>query len=76
MQERSGKKIFNGIAVGRIKFYAKADSTIIRTKVEDIEMEIARYETAKENAIKQLNGLYEKALVKVGETNAEIFKVI
>lgn len=75
MEIKAGKKIFNGIAIGRIKFYAKADSTITRTKVEDIEAEIARYETAKETAIEQLNNLYEKALAEVGEANAEIFNV-
>lgn len=75
MEEKTGKKIFNGIAIGKIKFYAKSDNTITRTKVENTEAEIARYEAAKETAIEQLNGLYEKALAEVGEANAEIFNV-
>lgn len=75
MEIKAGKKIFNGIAIGRIKFYAKADNTITRTKVDDVDAEIARYEAAKETAIQQLNGLYEKALAEVGEANAEIFNV-
>lgn len=75
MEEKTGKKIFNGIAIGKIKFYAKSDNTITRTKVENTEAEIARYEAAKEKAIEQLNGLYERALAEVGEANAEIFNV-
>ncbi|MCH5275011.1 MAG: phosphoenolpyruvate--protein phosphotransferase [Lachnospiraceae bacterium] len=75
MVEKSGKKIFDGIAIGKIQFYVKTDHQIIRVKVADSEAEIARYEAAKEEAIKQLTALYEKALNEVGEVNAEIFNV-
>jgi phosphotransferase system enzyme I (PtsI) len=75
MEERSGKKIFNGIAIGKIKFHAKAENLVVRVRVNDPDAEIARYEAAKEKAIEQLNALYEKALVEVGEANAEIFNV-
>ena len=75
MEERVGKKIFNGIAIGKIKFYAKAENKVVRTKVTHVEAELARYEKAKEAAVHQLNELYEKAVVEVGETNAEIFNV-
>lgn len=75
MEERSGKKIFGGIAIGKIKLYKKAESKVVRTKVDNTEAEIQRYEEAKGKAIEQLNLLYEKALVEVGEANAEIFNV-
>lgn len=75
MQEASGKKIFSGIAIGRIKFYTKTDSKVTRIKVDDIKAELAKYEKAQKAAIEQLNGLYEKALAEVGEANAEIFNV-
>ena len=75
MDKKSGKKIFNGIAIGKIRFYAKAENQVPRTKVEDVDAEIARYEDAKETATGQLEKLYEKALVEVGEANAEIFNV-
>ncbi len=75
MEERAGKKIFNGIAIGKIKFYEKADNKVTRRRVDDVEAEIARYEAAKEEAVRQLNALYEKAVVEVGEANAEIFNV-
>ena len=75
LETRSGKKIFNGIAIGKIKFYAKAENVVTREKIEDAQAEYARYEAARGKAIEQLNGLYEKALKEVGEANAEIFNV-
>lgn len=75
MEDRIGKKIFNGIAIGKIRFYSKAENKVARVKVADPAAEIARYQAAREKAIEQLGDLYEKALVEVGEANAEIFNV-
>lgn len=75
MDKKVGKKIFNGIAIGKIKFYAKKENRVSREKIENTEAEIARYEEAKSEAVKQLEKLYEKALKEVGEANAEIFNV-
>ena len=75
MLEAAGKKIFNGVAIGKIKFYKKSENKVVRTQVSDPAAELARYEAAKETAIEQLNQLYEKALAEVGEENAEIFNV-
>ena len=75
MKEYYGKKIFGGIAIGKISFYSKNQNVVVRKKTDDSEGEIARYEAAREKAIEQLHGLYEKALKEVGEMNAEIFEV-
>lgn len=75
MERLTGKSIFNGIAIGRILFYSKNQQQVKRNKVEEAENEIARYETAKATAIEQLQGLYDKAVEEVGETNAMIFEV-
>lgn len=75
MESFQGKKIFNGVAIGTIKCYAKAQNQVVRKKIEDSEAELARYEAAKQEAIKQLHNLYEKALKEVGQMNAEIFDV-
>lgn len=75
MEKYTGKSIFKGIAIGRILFYSKNQQQVKRTKVEDVEAEIARYESAKQEAIRQLNQLYEKAVAEVGEDNAMIFEV-
>lgn len=75
MEKFSGKSIFNGIAIGNILFYSKDDQQVVRDKVSDTSKEVKRFEVAKEEAVKQLNGLYEKALKEVGEMNAAIFEV-
>ncbi len=75
MEQYSGKAIFNGTAIGRILFYSKNQHQVKRHKVKDVEAEIARFESAKETAIEQLNALYEKALGEVGEANAMIFEI-
>ncbi|MBO5425722.1 MAG: phosphoenolpyruvate--protein phosphotransferase [Lachnospiraceae bacterium] len=75
MEQYKGKSIFNGIAIGRIKYYEKNQQVVKRVKVEEPQEEIKRYEEAKEKAIKALNNLYEKALVDVGEANAMIFEI-
>lgn len=75
MEQYKGKSIFNGIAIGRIKYYEKNQQVVKRVKIEEPKEEIKRYEEAKEKAIKALNSLYEKALVDVGEANAMIFEI-
>lgn len=75
MQKFSGKSIFNGVAIGRIMFYSKDDQQVVRTKIADVAAELNRFETARQEAITQLNGLYEKALKEVGEMHASIFEV-
>ena len=75
MQELKGKSVFGGIAIGRISVYNKDESTVKRVKIEDTAAEIKRFEEAKETAKEQLQALYEKALVEVGEVNAMIFDV-
>ncbi len=75
MEQYNGKSIFKGTAIGRVLFYSKNQQLVKRTKVEDAEAEIARYEAAKATAIEQLGALHDKALAEVGEANAMIFEV-
>ncbi|MGF0017569.1 phosphoenolpyruvate--protein phosphotransferase [Sporofaciens sp. SGI.106] len=75
MNTYTGKSIFKGIAIGRILFYQKAEQAVTRTKIQDTDAEIRRYETATKTAIEQLNVLYEKAVQEVGEMNAAVFEV-
>ena len=70
-----GKSVFSGIAIGRIAILEHGDNQVKRTKVEDVEAEVARFEAAKETAKVQLQELYDKALKEVGEVNAAIFEV-
>jgi len=75
MEQFKGKSIFNGIAIGKILFYAKNQQQVKREKIEDVRQEMARYDTAKMTAIEQLGALHDKALAEVGEANAMIFEV-
>ena len=75
MEKYTGKKVFNGVAIGPILFYSKEQDQVVRRHVEDVQAELARYEAAKETAIEQLQELYEKAVQEVGEVNAQIFEV-
>ncbi len=70
-----GKSVFHGIAIGRISVYKKGEQQVKRVKIKDAEAEIARFEESKAQAVKQLQGLYDKALCEVGEANAAIFEV-
>ena len=70
-----GKAIFRGIAIGKILFNSKDKQQVRRTKIDDAEAEISRFEKAKEEASQELEELYNKALKEVGESNAAIFEV-
>nr|WP_027870564.1 phosphoenolpyruvate--protein phosphotransferase [[Eubacterium] cellulosolvens] len=75
MEKYAGKAIFKGVAIGRILFYGKQENTVKRSKIEDTDAEIQRYEDARKKSIEQLNDLYSDAVKKVGEENAAIFEV-
>ncbi len=75
MEIYKGKSVFGGIAIGKIRVYRKGKQQVKRQRVTDTDAEMARYRAAKEEAVRQLQGLYEKALKEVGEANAAIFEV-
>ena len=75
MQVYNGKSVFGGIAIGKISVYQKKEQQVKRVKVEAPDQEMARYGKAKAEGIRQLQGLYDKALKEVGEANAAIFEV-
>ena len=69
-----GKREIGGVAIGKIQFYKRNEITIKRTRVEDVEAEVERFQNAKAKTLELLKGLYEKALEDVGEANAMIFE--
>ena len=73
MEKIQGKSIFSGVAIGKIFFFAKSQQQVKRDRIEDMEAEVARFDAAKAKTLEQLQALYEKALVEVGEAHAEIF---
>lgn len=74
MKVYEGKAVVEGIAIGKIYVHKKESQSVKRKRVDDPEAEIARYEAAREKALSQLQALYEKALVEVGESGADIFE--
>ena len=71
----SGKSVFGGVSIGKILFYQRNDKVIKRERVDDVVAEWKRFQAAKDTAVEQLKGLYEKALEDVGEANAMIFEI-
>ncbi len=75
MTEYLGKSVYKGITIGKVLVLKKRDSQIKRTKIEDAQAESGRVEAACEQAKKQLQALYDKAVKEVGEASAAIFEV-
>lgn len=70
-----GKSVFGGIAIGTLALYRKRENFIKRRHAEDTQAEVQRFEAARQEAVAQLAGLYEKAKQEVGESGAAIFDI-
>ena len=75
MGKFSGKSVYKGIVLGPIVVLKKNDYQVRRTKIEDADAELKRVEAAVEASNEQLQKLYDKAVVEVGEANAAIIEV-
>ena len=70
-----GKSVFSGISIGPLAlFHRNTISTAVRP-IESVEVELARFQKAREEAMSQLKDLYVKAVDKVGEEQAAVFEV-
>lgn len=70
-----GKSVINGVAIGKIFIYKRGEQQVKRVKVEDTKAELARFRTAQQEAIKQLQDLYEASVKSIGEASAAIFEI-
>ena len=75
MKVLQGKGVSDGIAIGKIRLYVRDEINVMRTKIDDPEAELLRYNTARLEAMEQLNALYKSALTEMGENNAMIIGV-
>lgn len=77
MEKYTGKSVYSGIAIGKVRVLEESTCMINRQEVkeEDIENELNRLYEAKDIAQDQLHHLYQKAMEEVGEANAAIFEV-
>ena len=75
MEKYSGKSVFSGIAIGKIRIFKKGRQKIKNIKADDPKKEISRFNEAKSKAIDALQELYEKALKEAGEQSAAILQI-
>ncbi len=75
MQRIRGRAASGGIVFGKIKFYRRDDITVKKHKVSNPELELQRYQYAKEVSLKELDELYEREVRKIGKDHAEIFMI-
>ena len=71
----TGKKVSEGIAIGKLSFYKREAKEIRRIYVKDVEKEIQRFQKARMKAIQELKNLYDTAAKEVGDANAAIFEM-
>ena len=75
MSQFKGKAVYKGTAIGKVLVLKKSDSVVKRYRIDNAEEELQRLKTAVDRTIKQLQKLYDKAVVEVGEASAAIFEV-
>ena len=71
----TGKKVSEGIAIGKLSFFKRDSKEIRRIYVKDVEKEVQRFQKARKKAIQELKELYDTASKEVGEANAAIFEM-
>ncbi len=70
-----GKGVYGAVAIGHISFFHRGEVCVKRERIEDTAAEMMRFERARKAAMEQLSALYDKALLEIGETNAQIFEI-
>lgn len=75
MQCLEGKSVYKGIVMGPVAVLKKKDYQVKRRRIEQPEAEVARVEQAIKHSKEQLQRLYDKAVIEVGEASAAIFEV-
>ncbi len=71
----TGKKVAEGIAVGRLAFYKRGKKEIRRIYVEDAKKEVLRFKKACEKAVQEIKELYAEMTREIGEANAAMFEM-
>ena len=71
----AGKSIWDGIAIGRLRWFQKREVQAQSISGLTPEEELERFEQARARAQAQLRSLYESAVGEVGEDNAAIFEI-
>ena len=75
MLSLKGKGVCGGVTLGTLAVLRRNAAAVKRRKVQNAEAEVARFQTARQDAIDKLAELYEKAVADVGKDNAAIFEI-
>ncbi len=75
METCSGKSVCRGIAIGKLYLLKNKNLVVEKKAITDCEKEHFRFEKAIQGANEQLEHLYEDALIKVGQEQANIIEV-
>ncbi|MBQ8435290.1 MAG: phosphoenolpyruvate--protein phosphotransferase [Oscillospiraceae bacterium] len=75
MKKFKGKGVYGGVAIGKLRVINRTGAEVRRIRIDDVQAEKKRLEDARLQAAKQLEEIYSKALVSVGEANAKIFEI-
>lgn len=70
-----GKSVYDGIAIGPLRFWSNNEKVINRYFVTDTKAEYSRFQNALNLTIAQLDELKQIAINEVGVENAEIFEI-
>lgn len=71
----SGKGVYGGIAIGRLRYFHRRNETIRRQHISDVERETDRFHSALKRAKDELDALYKTALREIDEESAAIFEI-
>ncbi|MBQ3089760.1 MAG: phosphoenolpyruvate--protein phosphotransferase [Oscillospiraceae bacterium] len=69
-----GKGVSSGVVKGKLYFYERPDTTVVKTTVDDLEAEKARLAEAQAKSIAQLEALAEKCREEAGDESAILFE--
>lgn len=69
----TGKKVSEGIVIGRLVFFNRGEREIRKIYVEDAEKELVRFQKARKKTAQELKELYDESASELGEANAMIF---
>jgi phosphoenolpyruvate-protein phosphotransferase len=75
MDTIKGIGVCGGVVFGKMLFYKRGESQVKRREIKDVSAELSHFAKAKEQAIVQLQELYDTVCAEVGEDNAMIFEV-
>ena len=76
MKRFKGKGAYGALALGKAFVLDKTDDTKVRrVRIDDAHKELRRLEKARGAALTELDEIYEKALLEVGQTGAQIFEI-